>query len=250
MCLDVRASCRVVQYWFSCHYTWQQSNHLEKYKLNIFFTALIAYCVVWEKTMFSHHSGFGLFIWQPLLHSACIKQNRMYFTLWTRLSTAHYCMILFSVTRLGNKAITSLVSYSPSPAKHPSCHSSVPTVYNGMKIAHLFKIKAKPGLRKEEGGIPHGCFWWSSSWLRDSKCWLQSSQRYCLSSARWEGETLAYKAFNWGMCVVQVLAIDWIVRLCVWYGPWISGAMVSHEYSSAFMKSSSSSPGKISLVTL
>lgn len=41
-------------------------------------------------------------------------------------------------------------------------------------------------------------------------------------------------------------------RKCVFVRcrPWISGAMVSHEYSSAFMKSSSSSPGKISLVTL
>lgn len=79
---------------------------------------------------------------------------------------------------------------------------SVPNVYNGMKTAHLFKTRAKPGLRKEEGGIPHGCFWWSSSWLRDSKCWLQSSQRYCLSSAwREGGETLAYRVCLDEVCV-------------------------------------------------
>ena len=63
-------------------------------------------------------------------------------------------MISFSVALLGNKALTSLVSDSPSPATYPSCLSSLPTVYNGMKIAHLFKNKSQTWVKEGGGGHP------------------------------------------------------------------------------------------------
>lgn len=58
------------------------------------------------------------------------------------------------MSAVGNKALTSLVSCSPSPAMHPSCHSSVPTFYNGMKIVHLFKNKSQTWVKEGGGGHP------------------------------------------------------------------------------------------------
>lgn len=69
-------------------------------------------------------------------------------------STLHYCMISFSSAPVGNKALAALVSCSHSPSTHPSSHSSVPTVYHGMKIARLLINKSQTWVKEGGGGHP------------------------------------------------------------------------------------------------
>lgn len=70
-------------------------------------------------------------------------------------SSFHRALLYDLILRgsVGNKALTSLLSYSPSPATHPPRRTSAPTAYNGMKVAHLFKNKSQTWVK--EGGRGH-----------------------------------------------------------------------------------------------